>query len=189
MARLVAFFVFPGFQLLDLSGPMAAFELAELLSPGSYRMSVIADVAGMVASSVRLAIEAEAPDAARPDTFIVAGGHGVHEAAATAHTRASVGVVSARSRRTASVCTGAFLLAAAGLLDGRRATTHWREAARLQAAYPSLRVDPDKIFIRHGTVWTSAGVTAGIDLALALIEKDLGAGTARALARDLVMYH
>ena len=93
------------------------------------------------------------------------------------------------ARRVASVCTGAFILAAAGLLDGRAATTHWRHAAALQRHYPRVRVDGDRIFIRDGAVWTSAGITAGIDLALALIEADLGRDTARAAAGQLVVYH
>jgi len=189
MPRHIAFYIFPGFQLLDLSGPLAVFETAEVASPGFYRLSIISKAAGLITSSSGLRVEAEPPVTTHPDTLIVAGGGGVHEAAASEDHRTSVVAIAAESRRTASVCTGAFLLAAAGLLDGRRATTHWREAARLQAAYPKLRVDPDKIFIRDGTVWTSAGVTAGLDLGLALVEEDLGAETSRAVARDLVMYH
>ena len=94
-----------------------------------------------------------------------------------------------RCRRVASVCTGAFTLAAAGLLDGRRATTHWRQAARLQREYPAIRVEADRIFCRDGNIWTSAGITAGIDLALALIEEDHGFAVARAVAQHLVVYH
>lgn len=189
MARDIVFYAFPDFQLLDLSGPLAAFEAGEAISPGAYRLSVISIASGMLTTSSGLRVEAKLPSTARPDTFIVVGGRGVHAAAALEDHRDSVALIAARSRRTASVCTGAFLLAAAGLLDGRRVTTHWREAARLQAAYSKLRVDSDKIFIRDGSIWTSAGVTAGLDLGLALIEDDFGAGTSRAVARDLVMYH
>ncbi|MDQ7770720.1 helix-turn-helix domain-containing protein, partial [Serratia nevei] len=96
---------------------------------------------------------------------------------------------SRRARRIASVCTGAFILAACGLLDGKRATTHWYHAARLQQSYPRIRVDSNRIFIRDGDIWTSAGISAGIDLALALIEDDLGATLAAAVARQLVVYH
>ncbi|MCD0505777.1 GlxA family transcriptional regulator, partial [Bordetella petrii] len=95
----------------------------------------------------------------------------------------------ARGARLASVCTGAFVLADAGLLDGRRATTHWRHAAALQRLYPDIKVDSDKIYVRDGAVWTSAGITAGIDLALAMVEEDLGAEAARQAARDMVVYH
>ena len=187
MPKHIAFYVFPGFQLLDLSGPLAVFETAEIISPGSYQTSVISEVACSMASSAGLRVEAQAPPAKPADTLVVAGGGGVHAAAASQAQRAAVR--QAGARRTASVCTGAFLLAAAGLLDGKRATTHWHEAARLQAAYPRLRVDPDKIFIKDGDVWTSAGVTAGIDLGLALVEDDLGPDVSRAVARDLVVYH
>src|SRR5439155_20042994 len=94
-----------------------------------------------------------------------------------------------RARRVISVCTGAFILAAAGLLDGRRATTHWRRAAELARVFPQIRVEPDRIFIRDGSVWTSAGITAGIDLALALVAEDLGEGVAKRAAQHLVVYH
>jgi transcriptional regulator GlxA family with amidase domain len=94
-----------------------------------------------------------------------------------------------RADRVASVCTGAFLLAAAGLLDGRRATTHWRAGSQLQAQHPAIRVDPDRIFVRDGSIWTSAGITAGIDLALEMIQEDLGPAVSRAAARQLVVYH
>jgi transcriptional regulator GlxA family with amidase domain len=94
-----------------------------------------------------------------------------------------------RCRRIAAICTGAFILAEAGLLDGRRATTHWRRARDLQAQFPKVKVEEDRIFIIDGPVWTSAGMTAGIDLALAMIEQDLGADVARAVARQLVVYH
>ena len=117
------------------------------------------------------------------------GGRGVHPFASSSSTVALVTTVALRARRIASVCTGAFMLAAAGLLDGRRATTHWRFAARLQAAYPAIQVDADRIFVRDGSVWSSAGITAGIDLALALIEEDLGAAIAKAVAREMVVYY
>jgi transcriptional regulator GlxA family with amidase domain len=123
------------------------------------------------------------------DTLIVAGGWGSREAAACLETLAFIRAASARARRTASVCSGAFILAAAGLLDGRRATTHWGRAAELARAYPLVHVDPDRIFTRDGDVWTSAGITAGIDLALALVADDLGEGVAKRTAQQLVVYY
>jgi transcriptional regulator GlxA family with amidase domain len=122
------------------------------------------------------------------DTLVVAGGTGTARAL---EDRALVGLVkraAGRARRVASVCTGAFLLAEAGLLDGRRATTHWSACARLAARYPQLEVDPDPIFVRDGRIWTSAGVTAGMDLALALVEEDHGRDVALAVARELVLF-
>jgi transcriptional regulator GlxA family with amidase domain len=123
------------------------------------------------------------------DTLIVAGGWGTTEASVDADTLAYVRAASARARWTASVCSGAFILAAAGLLDGRRATTHWGRAAELARAYPQVQVEPDRIFTRDGAIWTSAGVTAGIDLALALVADDLGEGAAKRAAQQLVVYY
>src|SRR5690606_33814974 len=119
----------------------------------------------------------------------VPGGEGPRTCAITAGARAVLQAAIERRARVASVCTGAFVLAAAGLLDGRRATTHWRHAAELQRRYPAVRVDSDKIYLRDGGVWTSAGITAGIDLALAMVEEDLGVDIARQAARDMVVYH
>jgi transcriptional regulator GlxA family with amidase domain len=123
------------------------------------------------------------------DTLIIAGGAGTSEASACTETLAYVRAAAARARRIASVCSGAFVLAAAGVLDGKRATTHWARAAELARAYPQVRVEPDRIFIRDGTVWTSAGITAGIDLALALIAEDVGEPVAKSAARQLVVYY
>ncbi len=123
------------------------------------------------------------------DTLIVAGGRGTRDASACPETLSYVRMAAARARRTASVCSGAFILAAAGLLDGRRATTHWARASQFARAYPGVDVEPDRIFIRDGAVWTSAGITAGIDLALALIADDLGESAARRAAQQLVVYH
>jgi len=121
--------------------------------------------------------------------LIVAGGWGTREASASPETLAFIRAVSGRARRTTSVCSGAFILAAAGLLDGLLATTHWGRAAELARAYPQVRVEPDRIFIRDGAIWTSAGVTAGIDLALALVADDLGEGFAKRAAQQLVVYY
>ena len=124
----------------------------------------------------------------RLDTLIVAGGYGSHAASKDPATLEWIASASKRARRTASVCTGAFLLAAAGLLDGRRATTHWSAAKELAKRYPRVQVDPEPIFLRDGPIWTSAGVTAGMDLALALVEEDLDRDAALAIARQLVLF-
>lgn len=188
MPRQVCFFVYPGFQLLDLSGPLATFQIAAQVRPGAYDLLVVSAHGGAVMTSVGVAVGTAAIDDAPCATFVIPGG-GVHAHSRDPATLDIVRAAAGRSERVASVCTGAFLLAAAGLLDGRRATTHWRYTSQLQAEYPAIRVDPDRIFIQDGTVWTSAGITAGIDLALALIEADLDLETARAVARQLVVYH
>jgi transcriptional regulator GlxA family with amidase domain len=195
MARTIGVLVFPEFQLLDAAGPIAAFELAgEPTGGGSapppYCLRLYARDGGAVVSSSGAALTAEPfAAAAHIDTLMVAGGRGVEAALRCARTLAFVRAAGTAARRVASVCTGAFLLAAAGLLDERRATTHWRFAADLARRYPRLRVEPDHIFVRDGTVWSSAGITAGIDLALALIGDDLGDEAAKRVARQLVVYH
>jgi transcriptional regulator GlxA family with amidase domain len=151
---------------------------------------VVAVDGGTVTTSAGLGIVAEPlPGDAEPsDTLVVAGGWGVYDAARDPALVAWVRAQAASARRVASVCTGAFLLAAAGLLDERRAVTHWTRCAELGRRYPAVRVEPDPIFIRDGDVWTSAGVTAGIDLTLALIEDDLGRALALDVARHLVVF-
>lgn len=189
MTRTIGFLVFPGFNILDLSGPLAAFDTASRdCVPPPYRLRVISEHGGAVESSAGLPVLTEPVDTEPLDTLVVAGGRGVPQALESARLLAFIRQA-ATARRVTSVCTGAFLLAAAGLLDGRRATTHWLQAAALQRLHPQVRVEMDRIFIQHGPVWSSAGVTAGIDLALALIEQDLGVDAARAVARTLVVYH
>ena len=194
--RRVVIVAFPDFQLLDVTGPWEVFGrttrwLAEQGRAGGYALALAASRRGLLTSSSGLSLGApQALGALRGalDTLVVAGGTGTERALAD---RALVGFVkraSGRARRVASVCTGAFLLAEAGLLDGRRATTHWRACARLAARYPQVEVDPDPIFVRDGRVWTSAGVTAGMDLALALVEEDHGRDVALAVARELVLF-
>jgi len=188
--RTVAILIFPDFQLLDAAGPIAVFDTAareSTLPP--YRLRVIAKDAGPVTSSSRVQLVAAAFSDDPVDTLLVAGGWGTRQASACPDILAFVRAASARARRVASVCSGAFILAAAGLLDGRRATTHWGRAAELARAHPQARVDPDRIFIRDGAVWTSAGITAGIDLALALVAEDLGEGVAKRAAQQLVVYY
>jgi len=190
MPRRIALVLHPGFQLLDTAGPTAAFEIAERFRPGSYALAVMAP--GITRATARVASSAGPSLAAEPlregpfDTVVVSGGEIVRSLSAAG--RIVAWLKSVRARRIASVCSGAFLLAAAGLLDGRRATTHWDSAERLARDYPNVKVDADRIFIRDGNVWTSAGISAGIDLALALIEDDLGPDLGRRVAQQLVVH-
>lgn len=186
--RTIAFLTGPEFVLLDLSGALEAFHLAERQRPGSYRVRVMSATGGRVASSAGVVIDSDAANLDPVDTLFVIGGERSRfdvPRADLAYVRHAV----TRVRRVASVCVGAFILAAAGLLDGRRATTHWMYAPDLQARFPRVHVDGDRIFTRDGPIWTSAGITAGIDLALAMIEDDLGQDMARNVARLLVLYH
>lgn len=193
--RAVHVLAFDDVQLLDVAGPLQVFSTANdfaaqrgLAIP--YAPRVVAANARSVASSAGLAFFAAPLPAAREpsDTLIVAGGWGVHDATRDPRLVDWVRRRAARTRRVASVCSGAFVLAAAGLLDGRRAVTHWSRCEELARRYPGVRVDPDPIFVRDGNVWTSAGVTAGIDLALALVENDLGRALALDVARHLVVF-
>lgn len=189
--RQIAIVGFEGAQSLDISGPLEVFDTAERLSPGRYAHSVVTADGRSFTTTSGLAISPACAlgDVAGPiDTLLVAGGGGVVKAAADEALVATVAAATARSRRVASVCTGAFLLAEAGLLEGRRAATHWSAVERLAAHHPAIDVDPDSIFVRDGDVWTSAGVTAGIDLALALVEDDHGRETALEVARWLVVF-
>lgn len=188
MRRSIAFLIFPGFQLLDAAGPISAFEIADAHAPGTYGLRVIAPTAGRVPSSAGVVLDAGAPRSRGIDTLVVAGGDGTREALADERLLRFLRRAAPRVRRMTSVCSGSLLLAKAGLLDGRRATTHWSRAADMKRHFPAVRVEPDSIWVRDGHFWTSAGITAGIDLALALIADDLGAGVARAVARQLVVY-
>jgi len=190
-ARRIAFVVFDDFQSLDLTGPLEVFDLASRQRPGFYETSVLAPGGGEVASSsgIRVVCDADLLGARGPlDTVIVAGGRGAVKASEEPGLTTWIQDASTRSRRIASVCTGAFVLGAAGLLDGRRATTHWYSCDLLAQRFPLAEVDPDPIFVHDGLVWTSAGVTAGIDLALAMVEEDLGDEVALGVARSLVLF-
>ena len=188
--RTIGLLIFPDFQLLDAAGPIAAFEMpTRAISPSPYRLSVLSLAGGAVRSSSGVTMGSEPFGAPAFDTFMVAGGEGTRGPAICAQTLEFVRACSGRARRTASVCSGAYVLAAAGLLDGRRAATHWRRAADLQRRFPLVKVEPDRIYVRDGPIWTSAGITAGIDLALALIADDLGEAVAKAAAKELVVFH
>ncbi|AXE34642.1 GlxA family transcriptional regulator [Chromobacterium phragmitis] len=187
----IVFFIHSGFDMLDLAGPLCAFRLANCgAAVPPYRLRIVSVQGGLVPDAMGLLLDSlafETQAGAGLDTLLVAGGPipdlpdpGIASA---------IQALSAQARRSCSVCTGAFLLAAAGLLSGRRATTHWRHAPRLQREYPDCRVDGDKIFVQDGPIWTSAGISAGIDLAIALIEDDLGSQAARQVSREMVVYH
>ena len=186
--KLIELVLFPGFQLLDAAGPIGAFEIAARFKPGAYTLKFSATRAGLIPSSAGAPMPATKLGRAKADTIIVVGGHGAGDAMRDAAMIAAVKLAPKRARRVASVCSGAFILAAAGLLDGKACTTHWRQAPRLAAAFPNLRVEADRIHVQDGAIWTSAGVTAGIDLALAMIEADFGADLAADVAREMVVY-
>ena len=186
MPRAVAVVIFPGCQLLDAAGPVSAFEIAERFRPGSYDLSLVAPDDGPVESSSGLTLSARPFDGAPVDTVVVSGGD-IGGALPEAH-RIVAWLKAVPARRVASVCSGAFLLAEAGLLDGRRATTHWDSTDHFARRYPRVTLDAERIFIRDGDVWTSAGITAGIDLALAMIEDDHGPALARRVAQQLVVH-
>ena len=188
--------VFPGFQLLDLTGPMAMFAAANRLSSEPlYTIRTLAPSAGLVPSSAGLSVQADLDASTAAGqigpgvTLLVAGGEedGMRAALRNPDMSALVEAGFERADRLASVCSGSFLLAAGGRLAGCRVTTHWQSAGILQRRHPDVKVDPDAIHIRDGKVWTSAGVTAGIDLALAMIEADHGRQLALDVARQNVV--
>jgi transcriptional regulator GlxA family with amidase domain len=193
--RVIELLAYPAVQLLDVTGPLQVFASANDLATEAggtppYALRVVARGRRDVTTSAGLQIAAGSLPriGAALDTLIVAGGPGVEATAADAVLVKWVRQRAGKARRVASVCTGAFLLAASGVLDGRRAATHWSCCADLARRFPKVRVEQDPIFVRDGPVWTSAGVTAGIDLALALVEQDLGRNAALAVARYLVMF-
>ncbi|HWF14798.1 MAG TPA: DJ-1/PfpI family protein [Acidimicrobiales bacterium] len=193
--RHVVIVAFEGVQPLDAVGPHEVFagarRAAESLGRvGGYRVTVASPGGGPVRAESGLVLgTAPLPDdRERVDTLVLAGGNGANTAAADDALINWVKAIAPSCRRVATVCSGAFIGAAAGLLDGRRVTTHWARAAELRAAHPRLTVDHDPIYVRDGKVWSSAGVTAGIDLSLALVQDDLGVDVAQTIARWLVMF-
>jgi transcriptional regulator GlxA family with amidase domain len=188
--RRVVIVAFPGVQTLDVTGPAEVFRAASLLRPPGYEVIVAAAEAELLATStVSLVPDVRLDQMDGPiDTLIVAGGEGTRRAVRDEWLVDWIAAAATRARRVTSVCTGAFLLARAGLLDGRRVTTHWAYCAELARHYPAVEVDHEPIFVRDGNVATSAGVTAGMDLALALVEEDLGREVALEAARHLVVF-
>ena len=183
----IGFVVYPGFQIMSLTA-MSVFELANFSSGKPlYDVRLLSETGGPVRNSLGFSMDTQAFGGTGFDTYIVAGPLGPPEV-----TPAVLGFLrraAQRTRRVASICSGAFVLAEAGILDGRRATTHWAYARELAARYPQVVVEEDRIFIVDGNIWTSAGMTAGLDLALAMLEADHGVELAREVARKMVMYH
>jgi transcriptional regulator GlxA family with amidase domain len=183
----IGFVVYPGFSVLSLSA-LAVFEFANIAhGTPVYAVETLSDRGGPVRSSIGVTIETSPVARSGYDTLIVAGGADARPAGP--ELVALLREAPDRYRRVVATCTGAFTLAEAGLLDGRRATTHWFYARDLAARFPQVKVEEDRIFIADGPVWTSAGATAAIDLSLALVEQDLGTEIARAVARKMVVYH
>lgn len=184
----VAILVYDGVTLLDVAGPAEVFKEANRFG-ADYRIALVSPDGAEVTTDMGVRIAVDGPVAADPvDTFMVAGSGVYPRTPVPAGLADAARIPAAAAGRVASVCTGAFVLAAAGLLDGKRATTHWRLTHELAAQCPTSRVEPDAIYVRDGDTFTSAGVTAGIDLALALVEDDHGAALARDVARFLVVY-
>jgi len=194
MPHSVEILAFPDCQLLDVTGPLQVFATANDLAQRSaravpYAPVVVAQTAQVASSSGLVMLTATLPDGLpHPGTLMVAGGAGVNAASQNASLMQWIRSRASVAGRTASVCSGAMLLAQAGLLKGRRAVTHWQRCEEFAQRFPDVKLDADPIYIRDGNLWTSAGVTAGIDLALALVEADLGHAAALAVARHLVVY-
>jgi transcriptional regulator GlxA family with amidase domain len=183
----IGFIVLPGFQVMSFAA-LSVFEFAnkEMGEP-VYDVRLLSETGGAIRSSIGVTVATEPFDDTNFDTLIVGGSAEI--GSLTPGVIEFLRQAPGRCRRVAATCSGALILAEAGLLDGRRTTTHWNRARELQARFPKVKVEEDRIFIIDGPVWTSAGMTAGIDLALAMIEKDLGGDVARAVARKLVVYH
>jgi transcriptional regulator GlxA family with amidase domain len=188
-AIMIGVLVFPDFQLLDAAGPISVFEIAARFAGSPPSIKVLAVTPGPVRSSSGVEILARGlkPSGAI-STLIVAGGEGVRAAARCEKTLAFVRGIAKRGVRIASVCSGAYILAEAGVLDGRRATTHWQRTRHFLVSYPKVKLEPDRIFVRDGHIWSSAGISAGIDLALAIAAEDFGDEVAQKTARQLVLY-
>jgi transcriptional regulator GlxA family with amidase domain len=187
---MIGVLIFPDFQLMDAAGPISVFEIARAYARRELPIRTISAKPGAVRSSSgveMLAHKFGSPGAIT--TLIVAGGRGVEAASRDKCTMRFVQAVAKRGVRVASVCSGTFVLAEAGLLDGKRATTHWQRTRQFLATYPQVKLEPDQIFVRDGNIWSSAGITAGIDLALAMVAEDFGNAVVERTARQLVLYH
>lgn len=189
VARRVAIFVYDGVTLLDVAGPAEVFKEANRFG-AEYRIDLVSPTGESVTSNLGfgIAVSGAVSSESAVDTYIVAGSDRYPRTPVPRELAEAARVPTTRARRVASICTGAFILAAGGLLDGKRATTHWQVTGELAARCPTCRVEPDAIYVRDGATYTSAGVTAGIDLALALIEEDHGPDLTRDVARALVVY-
>ncbi|WP_093157929.1 GlxA family transcriptional regulator [Saccharopolyspora antimicrobica] len=186
----VVIVVYDGVQLLDVAGPLEVFDGAAHLVDDGYEVR-LASLSGddvVTSSRVRLGVDIALQDVDRLGTLVVAGGWRFRETAGDPELARQLRRLSGLAHRTTSVCTGAFMLAEAGLLDGRRATTHWANCEELAESYPGVEVQPDAIYVRDASVLTAAGVTAGVDLALALVEDDHGPEIARTIAKWLVVF-
>jgi len=187
---MIGVLIFPDFQLLDAAGPISVFEIACRYARSAVPIRVMAAEPGLVRSTSgveMLARKLGSPSAIT--TLIIAGGDGVEAAARNTCATNFVKAVAKRGTRVASVCSGTFMLAEAGLLDGKRATTHWHRTRQFLATYPQVKLEPDQIFVCDGNIWSSAGITAGIDLALAMVGEDYGEDVVQKTARQLVLYH
>jgi transcriptional regulator GlxA family with amidase domain len=192
------FVVYPGFELLDTSGPASAFNSANRAlkqggDPDFYRLDLVSAAGGPVTSSSGIVVDTRSFDELASeaiDTLLIAGSEREHLLPAVADPilQEALPRLTSKARRFGSVCTGAFVLAALGLLDGRRVATHWDACTPFAEAIPSVTVDPDALYVVDGRLWTSAGVTTGIDMALAMITHDLGAAIAGQVAKRLVLY-
>ncbi|TWI63072.1 transcriptional regulator GlxA family with amidase domain [Pseudoduganella lurida] len=187
MSKRIGLVIYPGFQVLD-TAVLSVFEFANtLLEQPLYELATLSATGGPVRSSSSVAVDSQPLGWGGYDTLLVGGAIGIPapqpELESTLRNNAGA------TRRIASICTGAFILARTGLMDGKRATTHWAFGRRLQEQHPALVADEDKIFVREGNIWSSAGVTACIDMALAMVEEDLGIDIARKVARAMVVYH
>jgi transcriptional regulator GlxA family with amidase domain len=181
---------FEGVQTLDLTGPLDAFGAANQARPGAYATTILSLDGAAFTSEAGLRVQPEGAlaEATELDTLIIAGGEGLRRGNMASLMASAIMRRESGLRRIVSVCTGIYGLAPTGLLDGRRVTTHWHHARDVAAKFPALCLEPDAIFIRDGRYYTSAGITAAIDLSLALIEADFGPGLAIGVARDLVVY-
>ena len=183
----VGFVVFPGYSVMALAAA-PAFEVANLAGDAAtYELHFVSEHGGPIHTSAGMTMETEPFGEAAFDTLIIGGG--TFAQPSTPGLVAHVQAAARKARRVAAICTGAFVLGEAGLLDGRRVTTHWAHARELQRRFPNCSVDMDRIFVNEGAIWTSAGMSAGIDLALALIEADLGRAVTQSVAKKLVLYH
>jgi len=186
---MIGVLIFNDFQLLDAAGPISVFEIAGRYVGRRAVIRPIAERAGPVKSSSGVEMLAQKFPHGALDTLIVAGGDGTRTAATSKATLDFVRAQARCARRVASVCSGSYVLAEAGLLDGRRATTHWQRTPDFLKRYPKVRLESDRIYVQDGKIWSSAGISAGIDLALAMVTEDFGDDIARETARQLVLYH